>query len=115
MVGLLSAQGYKISTDIRINKIINANLNSNDFIFLYDDFSEFSMIIGATDKMHFISMMIFQKKAIRDFINAINKAAKDNSVVESIEIIQNSYFINYSDYSLHLKMDSHLVFEIIKK
>lgn len=109
----LFAQENKNYVNIKINTIVNANVNSSEFIFIYDELSDFSMIIGNSDKNNFYFNDEISTKAINEFINMINIKAKEKNVLESIEIIQNSYFFNYSDCCLQLKMGKHLIFEIL--
>lgn len=109
----LFAQENKNYVNIKINTIVNANVNSSEFIFIYDELSDFSMIIGNSDKNNFYFNDEISTKAINEFINMINIKAKEKNVLESIEIIQNSYFFNYADCCLQLKMGKHLIFEIL--
>lgn len=109
----LFAQENKNYVNIKINKIVNANVNSSEFIFIYDELSDFAMIIGNSDKNNFYFNDEISTKALNEFINMINIKAREKNVLENIEIIQNSYFFNYTDCCLQLKMGEHLIFEIL--
>lgn len=64
----LFAQENKNYVNIKINTIVNANVNSSEFIFIYDELSDFSMIIGNSEKIIFILMMKFQQRQLMNLL-----------------------------------------------
>ncbi|MBR4791072.1 MAG: hypothetical protein IK024_09305 [Treponema sp.] len=107
---LLFPREYKFSTDLHINKILKANLNQMNFIFIYEENSDFKIYIGENDGLDFLFVDKQSVTAVKKFVDAINKKAAEGQYVKEISIYNGCWVFNYDDCFLTLAKQDHFIF-----
>lgn len=110
----LFAADYKFSTDLHINKILRASVNQMNFVFIYEEDSDFEIFIGENDGFDYLFVDKESVKALNRFVEEINSKADKNQYVREISIYDFGWTFTYDDCTLTLKKTDHFVFEKLK-
>ena len=111
---LLFAADYKFSTDLHINKVLRASVNQMNFIFIYEENSDFKMFIGENDGFDYLFVDKESVKALNKFVEEINNKADRKQNVKEISIYDFGWSFTYDDCTITLKKTYHFVFEKLK-
>lgn len=110
-LSFLYAQEYRFSTDIRINKVLKANVNQMNFIYIYEENSDFKIIIGEDDGYDYLFCDKESFNSLKAFVKEINNMADKSKAVNEIHVFNNGWSFIYDDCDLTLVRRKHFVFE----
>lgn len=109
---LLAQNKEGLSIDIKIDKVIKANLNINNFIYLWSDDSDFSMTIGIyNDRSNFFTNKDSLDE-IRKLISIINLKAKLMMKLKQVTVTDEYFIFEYDDMIISFKKKENLQVKI---
>lgn len=92
-----------LSVEITVNKNVKAQLNTNNFIYLWDDNSDFHMTIGMFNDTTDFFYDKESLKEINNFIDIVNEESSIGKNLIQITITDEYIFFEYENFLLSLK------------